>query len=88
MRRIVLTLTDDEYANLEARAQADRRTVRDMAARLVTLPDPAQMATITTQPFTLTPWNPIWPPNVWCGGTGDVPLPPNSYTIFNGGKTA
>lgn len=39
MRRIVLTLTDEEYANLEQRAQADRRSVRDMAARLVTQPD-------------------------------------------------
>jgi hypothetical protein len=38
MKRIVLTLTDQEYAELERRAQQERRTPREMAAWLVTRP--------------------------------------------------
>ncbi len=65
MRRIVLTLTDDEYEVLEQRAASERRTPRDMAARLVTAPE--QMMTITTVPISSPTWNPYWPPKVWCG---------------------
>lgn len=38
MKRITLTLTDEEYAALEQQAQAERRSVRGMAAYLVTKP--------------------------------------------------
>lgn len=38
MRRIVLTLTDEEYDLLEQKAQQERRTPREMAAYLVTRP--------------------------------------------------
>lgn len=36
MRRITITLTDEEYAALERQAEQDRRTPREMAAYLVT----------------------------------------------------
>lgn len=38
MKRITLTLTDEEYAELERRAAQERRTPREMAAYLVTRP--------------------------------------------------
>lgn len=38
MRRITLSLTDEEYAELERRAAQERRTPREMAAYLVTRP--------------------------------------------------
>ncbi len=38
MKRITISLTDEEYADLEQRAQQERRTPREMAAYLVTHP--------------------------------------------------
>lgn len=38
MRTITIRLTDEEYGDLERRALEDRRTVRQMAERLVTMP--------------------------------------------------
>lgn len=35
MKRITITLTDEEYAQLERDAEQERRTVREMAAYLV-----------------------------------------------------
>jgi hypothetical protein len=64
MRRLTIVLTDEEYAALEARAEADRRTPKQMAERLVTQPP------LVLQPPILPvgqPWNPIWPPTVWSG---------------------
>ena len=40
MRRITLSLTDEEYAELERRAAQERRTPREMAAFLVTKSQP------------------------------------------------
>lgn len=53
MRRITLTLTDEEYAVLEQRAAQERRTPREMAAYLVTRPAFTAWADWT------------WRPNVW-----------------------
>lgn len=40
MRRLTIVLSDEEYAELERRAAEDRRTVRQMAERLVTHQEP------------------------------------------------
>lgn len=62
MRRIVLTLTDDEYAMLEASAEADRRTVREMAAWLVTRPQFQADWTYRPQPNVPLPQPQPFPP--------------------------
>ncbi len=41
MRTITIRLTDEEYGELERRAIEDRRSVRQMAERLVTKPEPS-----------------------------------------------
>lgn len=65
-KRITITLTDDEYAYLEQRASADRRSVRDMAARLVTQPGITIGADWTYRP----PVYPqLWPPAITSGTT-------------------
>lgn len=76
MRRITITLTDEEYVDLEARAQAERRSPAQQAAYLVTRP-PLMLQ--QTTPMITRPWNPIWPPNVWCGTTT---TPPQNGTIL------
>lgn len=60
MRRITIRLTDEEYAELERRAAEDRRTVRQMAERLVTLQEPVHIrADWTWRP---QPYLPTWQP--------------------------
>lgn len=63
-KRLTITLTDEEYAYLEQRAQADRRTVRDMAARLVTAPQ--LTADWTYRPPT---YPQLWPLAITSGST-------------------
>lgn len=48
MKRLTIVLTDEKYGDLERRALEDRRTVRQMAERLVTMPhwNPFGSATI------------------------------------------
>lgn len=60
MKRIVLTLTDEEYANLERRAQQERRTPREMAAWLVTRPETITIPYSPPTTYPLMPWqNPV-----------------------------
>jgi hypothetical protein len=54
MRTITIRLTDEEYGELERRALEDRRTVRQMAERLVTMPpQPVIVADWTWRPQTV-----------------------------------
>lgn len=72
-KRITLILTDDEYAFLEQRAQQERRTVREMAAYLVTRP--AYHADWTYRYLTpyVAPQSPFLPPfTVTSSGTTGV----------------
>lgn len=89
MPRITITLTEEEYGDLERLALAERRSVRDMAAYLVTRPRPA--VTFLPAPYTQpVPMPSVWPPNVICGpsdGTSDVKGPNNSYVLWNGGTS-
>jgi hypothetical protein len=58
MRKLTIRLTDAEYADLEQRAQNERRTIREMAERLVTAPPTPQWPwfpnTTITKPLTIT----------------------------------
>jgi hypothetical protein len=58
MRRITIRLTDQEYADLEQRAANERRSVREMAERLVTAPPAPQWS-----PY--LPSVPSLPPQWW-----------------------
>lgn len=85
-KRLTITLTDEEYAYLEQRAAADRRSVRDMAARLVT-----QTGVIVTPDWTYrSPVYPsLWPPAVTSGTIRgvDTTTTPNGFTIWNSQNT-
>ena len=78
-KRITIVLTDEEYAALEQRAQQDRRTVRQMAERLVTQADYIR---IIPTPYPTTPWwNPIISsPNTCDGTSNDL----TKFTVWNG----
>ena len=82
MKRITITLTDEEYSLLETQAQTQRRSVREMAGFLVARPQP--ILTFQPAPIISPPWNPIWPPNVW---SGDLTTRPNGYTVWNSPNT-
>ena len=65
MKRLTIVLTDEEYGDLERRALEDRRTVRQMAERLVTMPQQQQAVGADwtwrpqTVPYTTPYWNPF-----------------------------
>lgn len=59
MRRITITLTDEEYADLERRAEQERRTPREMAAYLVSRPQPLIRADWTYRPQSFIPYTGI-----------------------------
>ena len=61
MKRITLSLTDDEYLNLEHYATVERRSVREMCAYLVVKNTPARpnIGGLTIQTGT-----PVWQPSV------------------------
>lgn len=56
MRKLTIRLDDTEYAALEERARQERRTVRDLAAYLVTRPPNLW------EHVPVTPWTPLMPP--------------------------
>ncbi len=64
MKRLTIVLTDEEYGDLERRALEDRRTVRQMAERLVTHQEPVTIRADwtwrpQTVPYTTPYWNPL-----------------------------
>lgn len=71
-KRITITLTDEEYATLEQRAQQDRRSVRDMAARFVTQGQEIRIIPVAPSSQPLMPWqNPVISSPNTCGGTSN-----------------
>ena len=69
MRTITIRLTDEEYGELERRALEDRRTVRQMAERLVTMPPPVIVADRTWRPQTVPYTTPYLTPPAICDAT-------------------
>ena len=69
MRTITIRLTDEEYGELERRALEDRRTVRQMAERLVTMPPPVIVADRTWRPQTAPYTTPYLTPPAICDAT-------------------
>lgn len=73
MRTITIRLTDEEYGELERRALEDRRTVRQMAERLVTMPpQPVIVADWACRPQTV----PYTTPHLTCPTICDATAPP------------
>lgn len=62
MRKLTIRLDNDEYAALEERARQERRTVRDLAAYLVTRPPSLWDVPVT--PWMPAPANPPTTPTV------------------------
>lgn len=81
MHKITLRLTDTEYADLEARAETDRRTPKQMAEYLVTRPQPTVIMLPAAAPQIQPSYPGIWPPNVWSGAIGGAPNL-NTYTTW------
>lgn len=70
-KRLTIVLSDEEYGDLERRALADRRTVRQMAEKLVTQPQ-GNVLTIATRPYT---WDQTYYPTITSGGITASPCP-------------
>lgn len=80
-KRLTIMLTDAEYEALEARAAAERRTPREMAAYLATRP--AGLTFIPDWTYRPQPWiNPIYPFTVTSGGTTDAAVSKGT-TLWN-----
>ena len=82
-KRITIVLSDEEYAVLEQRAQQDRRSVRDMAARFVTQGQDIRFIPVAPTSPPIMPWqNPvISSPNTV--GSGSTTYDPNRITVWN-----
>lgn len=74
MKRVSVTLTEDEYQALAAEAARERRTVSQQAAYRITRPAGLTIATTDTPP-SIKPWPPIF------GGSFAVPPPSGSTFI-------
>jgi hypothetical protein len=85
-RRLTITLSDEEYAALEAEAAQERRSPREMAAYLVTRKPLLRQVSPYTPIITpyVAPATPYWPWTVTSGGTTDHSNAQNELTIWNG----
>lgn len=72
MKRLTLTLSDEEFAALERHAADERRTVRDMAAYLVAKHTPA--LPISSGTLTIRTSGTLWNGNANLGAAAPVPL--------------
>jgi len=71
-KRIMITLTDEEFALLEQKAAQERRTPREMAAYLVTRPSLILNTSTITQSY---------PPQWW-----QNPVTSTGHLTLNGGR--